>query len=169
VTRRRRIDFEAVRRELAGRCFICELIAGNPEYAHRVVYEDERAIAFLQRFQTLYGYVLVAPKDHREAVVGDFTAEEYLVLQGVVHRVGRAVCQAVPTERLYILSLWSREGNSHVHWHVAPLPPGVPFEEQQLAVLDSDLGIDLDDAELDDLAARIRSALDKTGKEAAGA
>jgi len=68
---RRRIDFEAVRSELAGRCFICELLAGNPEYAHHVVYEDELAIAFLQRFQTLYGYVLVAPKEHREQVVAD--------------------------------------------------------------------------------------------------
>jgi diadenosine tetraphosphate (Ap4A) HIT family hydrolase len=52
---RRRIDFDAVRRELGGRCFVCELLAGNPEFAHHVVYEDEQAIAFLQRFQTLYG------------------------------------------------------------------------------------------------------------------
>jgi diadenosine tetraphosphate (Ap4A) HIT family hydrolase len=169
VTRRRRIDFEAVREALAGRCFICELLAGNPEYAHHVVYEDERAIAFLQRFQTLYGYVLVAPKDHRERVVEDFSAEEYLALQAVVHRVGRAVCRAVPTERLYVLSLGSREGNSHVHWHVAPLPPGVPFERQQLAALDSDLGHDLDGAELEELATRIRTALLDTGKEEAGA
>jgi hypothetical protein len=62
VTRRRRVDFEAVRRDLAGRCFICELVSGNPDYAYKVVYEDDLAIAFLQRFQSLYGYVLVAPK-----------------------------------------------------------------------------------------------------------
>ena len=69
MTRRRRIDYEAVRRDLGGRCFVCELVAGNPDYAHHVVDEDELAIAFLQRFQTLYGYVLVAPKEHREEVV----------------------------------------------------------------------------------------------------
>ena len=90
---RRRIDFEAVRSELAGLCFICELLAGNPEYAHHVVYEDELAIAFLQRFQTLYGYVLVAPKEHREQVVADFSEDEYLELQRVIHRVGRALCE----------------------------------------------------------------------------
>jgi len=121
---RRRIDFEAVRSELAGRCFICELLAGNPEYAHHVVYEDELAIAFLQRFQTLYGYVLVAPKEHREQVVADFSEDEYLELQRVIHLVGRALCRAVPTERLYVLSLGSQEGNRHIHWHLAPLPPG---------------------------------------------
>jgi diadenosine tetraphosphate (Ap4A) HIT family hydrolase len=166
---RRRIDFEAVRSELAGRCFICELLAGNPEYAHQVVYEDELAIAFLQRFQTLYGYVLVAPKEHREQVVADFSEDEYLELQRVIHLVGRALCRAVPTERLYVLSLGSQEGNRHVHWHLAPLPPGVPFEEQQLVALDSDLGLVLDEVELKELAARIRERLAQTGKDPAGA
>jgi diadenosine tetraphosphate (Ap4A) HIT family hydrolase len=166
---RRRIDFEAVRSELAGRCFICELLAGNPEYAHHVVYEDELAIAFLQRFQTLYGYVLVAPKEHREHVVADFSEDEYLELQRVIHLVGRALCRAVPTERLYVLSLGSQEGNRHVHWHLAPLPPGVPFEEQQLVALDSDLGLVLDEVELKELAARIRERLAQTGKDPAGA
>ena len=166
---RRRIDFEAVRSELAGRCFICELLAGNPEYAHHVVYEDELAIAFLQRFQTLYGYVLVAPKEHREHVVADFSEDEYLELQRVIHLVGRALCRAVPTERLYVLSLGRQEGNRHIHWHLAPLPPGVPFEEQQLVALDSDLGLVLDEVELKELAARIRERLAQTGKDPAGA
>jgi diadenosine tetraphosphate (Ap4A) HIT family hydrolase len=164
VKRRRRIDFDALRSELAGRCFICELLAGNPEYAHHVVYEDERAIAFLQRFQTLFGCVLVAPKEHRERVVDDFSADEYLALQAVVHRVGRAVSRAVPTERLYVLSLGSFQGNSHVHWHLAPLPPGVPFEQQQLAAIDTDLGLELCEEELKELAARIRAELPETGK-----
>jgi hypothetical protein len=69
------------------------------------------------------------------------------------------VSRAVPTERLYVLSLGSRQGNSHVHWHLAPLPPGVPFEQQQLAALDTDLGLDLGEAELEELAGRIRAAL----------
>jgi diadenosine tetraphosphate (Ap4A) HIT family hydrolase len=138
--------------------------AANPEYAHHVVYEDELAVAFLQRFQTLYGYVLVAPKEHRERVVEDFSADEYLALQAVVHGVGRAICRAVPTDRLYVLSLGSSEGSSHVHWHLASLPPGVPFERQQLAALDTDLGLGDDE-----LAGRIRAVLAETGKEPPGA
>jgi diadenosine tetraphosphate (Ap4A) HIT family hydrolase len=157
--RHKTIDWEAVRRDVGGRCFICEFLAGNPHFAHRVVYEDDHAIAFLQRFQTLYGYVIVAPKEHREQVTGDFTLDEYLVLQSVVHRVGEAIRRAVPTERLYVLSLGSQDGNSHVHWHLAPLPPGVPFEEQQLTALDSDQGFDLSEDEMGGLADRIRSAL----------
>jgi hypothetical protein len=59
--------------------------------------------------------------------------------------------------------LGSREGNSHVHWHLAPLPRGVPFAQQQLAALDTDLGLDLGDDALDELVARIRAALAETG------
>ena len=55
---RRRIDFDAIRRDLEGRCFICELVAGNPECAHHIVYEDERAVAFLNKYPTLYGWLV---------------------------------------------------------------------------------------------------------------
>jgi len=155
---RKRVDFNAVREELRGRCFICEMLAGNPEYQHHVVYEDERAVAFLNRYPSLYGYALVAPKDHREQVTGDFSLDEYLHLQAVVHRVAEAIRQVVPTERLYVLSLGSQQANRHVHWHLAPKPPGLPFEQQQLAALDSNVVLDLTQAEQADLASRLRDA-----------
>jgi diadenosine tetraphosphate (Ap4A) HIT family hydrolase len=156
--KRRTFDFEALRQRVGDRCFICELIAGNPEFPHHIVYEDEAAIAFLNAYPPLYGYVLVAPREHKEQVTGDFSDTEYLQLQNVVRRVGEAVRRVVPTERLYIFSLGSQQGNRHVHWHVAPLPPGVPFDEQQLAALDADV-LDLSGAEFEQLAARLRDAL----------
>jgi diadenosine tetraphosphate (Ap4A) HIT family hydrolase len=156
---RRRVDFQALRDDLGGRCFICELLAGNPEFAHHVVYEDEAAIAFLNRYPSLYGHTLVAPSRHLEEVTGDFALHDYLALQAVVHRVGEALRSVVNTERLYVLSLGSRQGNPHVHWHLAPLPPGVPFEQQQLAALDTQLVLDVGEDELAALAARIRDTL----------
>jgi diadenosine tetraphosphate (Ap4A) HIT family hydrolase len=160
--RTRPVDFEAIRARLRGRCFICEMLAGNLEFRHHVVYEDETAVAFLNRYPTLYGYVLVAPREHREQVTSDFRRDEYLALQEVVHRVGEAVRRVVPTERLYILSLGSQAGNRHVHWHIAPLPPRVPFAQQQLAALDSNRVLDLSDDEMADLAARIHRAIEET-------
>jgi len=66
----------------------------------------------------------------------------------------------VPTERLYLLSLGSYQGNRHVHWHVVPLPPGVPFEQQQLSALSWDGGIiELSPQERNELADRIRAEL----------
>jgi diadenosine tetraphosphate (Ap4A) HIT family hydrolase len=136
------------------------MVAGNPEYRHEVVYEDETAIVFFNRYPVLYGYLLVAPKAHREQVTGDFSLEEYLALQRVIYRVAEALRQEVPTERMYVLSLGSQQGNRHVHWHVAPLPPDVPFEEQQLAALDIEKGVlDIPAEEMAGLAARLHRRL----------
>jgi len=141
-------------------CFLCEIVAGNPEYTHHLVYDDDVAIAFLNKYPTVYGYTLVAPKEHREQVTGDFSAEEYLELQRVIFRVAEAVRLSTEAERVYILSLGSQQGNSHVHWHIAPLPPGVPFEEQQLAALSIKLGIlDLSEEVMADLAGRISQSM----------
>ena len=64
-------------------------------------------------------------------------------------------------ERVYILSLGSQTGNRHIHWHVAPLPPGVPFEQQQFAALDAERAgvLAMDDPELAELARRIAQAI----------
>ena len=159
---RQAFDLQAYIRDIQTRpCFICELIAGDPAYAHEIVYEDDAAIVFLNKYPPLYGYVLVAPREHREQVTGDFTPAEYLALQQVIYRVAEAVQRVVKPERVYILSLGSQQGNKHVHWHIAPLPPGVPFEQQQLDALRVDGGIlALSDAEMQDLARRIRGNLD---------
>lgn len=141
-------------------CFLCAIAAKEPEYAHHIVYEDAKAFAFLNKYPTLYGYTLVAPKEHREQVTGDFSVNEYLELQRVIHRITEAVRLETAAERVYILSLGSQQGNQHVHWHIAPLPPGVPFKEQQLAALGIERGIlDLTDAEMADFAERLQARL----------
>jgi diadenosine tetraphosphate (Ap4A) HIT family hydrolase len=142
------------------------MVAGNPAYAHEIVYEDDAAIVFLNKYPPLYGYVLVAPREHREQVTGDFTPAEYLALQQVIYRVAEAVQRVVKPERVYILSLGSQQGNKHVHWHIAPLPPGVPFEQQQLEALRMKDGIlQLSAEDMCALAAQLRKALDPTANE----
>ena len=65
-----------------------------------------------------------------------------------------------PTDRLYVLSLGSNDGVAHVHWHLAPLPPGVPFAEQQFHALDIANGyLDLNERELKAIADRIGRAM----------
>jgi len=148
------------RRSREDPCFICRIVARDPGKVHHLVYEDERAIAFLNKYPTLYGYTLVAPRDHREQIAGEFSVDEYLALQRVIHRVGEAIRSEVPTERLYVASLGSQQGNRHVHWHLAPLPPGVPYAQQQLDALDMRLGVlDVPDDDMAGLAARLRRRL----------
>ena len=83
--------------------------------------------------------------------------DEYLTLQRGVYQVAEGVRRSVGSERIYILSLGSQQGNRHVHWHIAPLPYGVPFKQQQLDALMVKNGVmDIPDSEMAELAMRIR-------------
>jgi len=127
---------------------------------HHDVYEDADTIAFLSRYPTLRGYCLVAPKRHVESWVSDLNEAQFLALQGVVYRVAKAVAMTVPTERIYSLSLGSQQGNAHLHWHIAPLPPGVPYHQQQFHALMAENGVlDVTDRTQASLARAIRSHL----------
>ena len=152
-------DLDAyVRRVRTGPCFVCAILARDPAFPdHHIIHEDEGAIVFLAMNPTQYGYTLVAPKEHKEQVAGDFTVEEYLSLQRVVHRVTEAVCEEVGAERMYVLSLGSNQGNAHVHWHIVPLPPSIPYEDQQFAalMLETAGALRIPDGEKAALAARI--------------
>lgn len=155
-------DVEAYLRSVRERpCFICGLVAGDPQFAHHIVFEDDFAIAFLNKYPSLAGYVLVCPRAHVEQVTGDLGLDDYLRLQTVVFAVSEALRETLAVERVYILSLGSQQANSHVHWHVAPLPPGTPFENQQFAALDLERTgvLAMTEPQMADLAARIASAL----------
>jgi diadenosine tetraphosphate (Ap4A) HIT family hydrolase len=121
---------------VGGACFVCRLVRGDPAQPELVVHRDRLAVTFLARPGVVPGHTLVAPVRHAEAVVADFPVAEYLDLQRRVYDVGQAVQAVVPTERLYVLSLGSQQGTAHVHWHVVPLPPGVPYPDQQLGLFD---------------------------------
>lgn len=143
-----------------GQCFICNFVNGDPDFRHHEIARTDNAVAFMNKYPTLEGYVLVAPIEHCEQVTGDMNVAEYLELQKFVYRVGEAVRNVVRPERVYILSLGSQAANAHIHWHVAPLPPGVPLEEQQYHALMHEHGtIEISDAELEQLAKDIRKAL----------
>ena len=160
--RRAQLDLdEYARRAQSNPCFICKVVMGTHHFPHAEIYRDDFAIAFLNRFPTQLGYTLVAPIAHQTQVITDYSREEYLQMQEVIHRVGRAVSAAMSAERLYIMSLGSNQGNAHVHWHIVPLPPGVPYEEQQFAAVMAETKgyLDLPVEKHHELAGRIRAAL----------
>ncbi|MFD4370565.1 HIT family protein [Streptomyces sp. NPDC058486] len=143
-----------------GPCFVCAFLDGHPDYRHHVVFEDADHVAFLDRWPTLPGKVLVAPKRHIEHVVRGFTEDEYTAIMRVVRRVALAVEKVLTPERTYLLSLGSQEANAHVHWHIAGLPAGVPYAQQQFHALMSEHGVlDTSPTETASIAARLREAL----------
>ncbi|MFE5805109.1 HIT family protein [Streptomyces sp. NPDC056491] len=130
-----------VERTRGGPCFVCAYLAGRPGFAHETIHEDEHHVAFLDRWPTLPGKVLVAPKAHIEHAVRDLDAAAYTRLMLVVREVALAVEDVLDCERTYLYSLGSRQGNAHLHWHIAALPPGVPYEQQQFHALMTENGV----------------------------
>jgi ATP adenylyltransferase len=156
-------DMEAFPRGMrTNPCFLCEIAAGANALPEHFVYEDDRAIAFLDAYPRAYGYTLVAPKEHREQVTADFAMKEYLDLQRLVYRVTEAVREEVGAERMYVYTFGSNQGGAHVHWHVVPLPPGVPYEEQQGAWAGWDKGVlKIPSEEMAGLAERISRRIER--------
>ena len=162
MNERKPFDLEAYARDIASKpCFICELVKGNPAFAHHVIWENDETIIFFNKYPTLRGYALVCPKAHREDLAEDLTRDEYLRLQSHVHRLSRALKQVFDAERIYVLSLGSQQANKHLHWHVAPLPKGVPLEQQQYHALMAENGVlQIPDAEMATMAREIRAAFE---------
>ncbi|MFD9515848.1 HIT family protein [Streptomyces sp. NPDC059979] len=162
---REAMDLESyVERTRSGPCFVCAFLSGHPDYPHETVFEDEHHVAFLDRWPTLPGKVLVAPKSHIEHAVRDLDAAAYTRLMLVLREVALAVEDALDSERTYLYSLGSQQGNSHLHWHIAALPPGVPYEEQQFHALMTENGVLAPSPrEVADTASRLRGAIAARG------
>ena len=160
-TDRQSTDLEAYSaRARSGPCFVCAFLAGHPDYRHETVFEDQHHVAFLDKWPTVPGKVLVAPEAHIEHVVRDLDEAAYLRLMQVVREVALAVESVCGSERTYLYSLGSQQGNAHLHWHVAALPAGVPYEQQQFHALMTENGtLPYTDAEAAALGERLRAAL----------
>lgn len=157
---RKPFDLKAYVSDIGTRpCFICELVKGNPAAFHHIISRDEETIIFLSKYPTLPGYCLVCPTEHLEDLAEDLSLEAYLTLQGKVHRLSRALKYVFDAERIYVLSLGSQQGNRHLHFHVAPLPRGVPYEQQQFHALMAENGVlDISSDDMAALAATIGDA-----------
>lgn len=156
VPKRYAMDWRAYhQRARSGACFICQIVSRHPDFPAHILYEDDIAIAFLDRYPRVPGYTLLAPRTHRTGVTRDFAAAEFLALQERLHKVAEAVREEMQAERLYLLALGSNQGNAHVHWHIVPLPPGTPYEQQQLEIYRLDILKQFPE-ELTELAARLR-------------
>jgi len=142
VVERQTMDLEAYSaRARSGPCFVCALVEGHPDYAHETILEDREHVAFLDRWPTVPGKVLVAPKRHVEHVVRDLDEAAYVRLMRFVRVIAQAVESVLSVERTYLYTLGSQQGNAHLHWHIAGLPPEVPYEHQQFHALMTENGV----------------------------
>lgn len=133
-------------------CVFCEIVAGNRQ-AH-VVYEDDRALAFLDARPVFHGHTLVVPREHLETLP-DLPDDLIEPLFAAVQRVTVAVVEAMEADGAFVAqNNHVSQSVPHFHAHVVPRRfkdglkgffwPRHPYD---------------DDSQAADAAARIRAAL----------
>jgi histidine triad (HIT) family protein len=111
-------------------CIFCRLIGGEETVS--LVYEDDRAIAFLDIQPSSPGHTLVVPKDHYETL---FDLPEPLALHciRVAKRIAPGIVAAVGASALNVFSPNGQAGGQdvpHFHWHLIPVREGDDFALQ---------------------------------------
>lgn len=136
-------------------CVFCRIIGGEEMVS--LVYEDERAIAFLDIQPASRGHTLVVPKDHHETLF-DLPDDLSSHCIEVARRIAPGILAATGAHALNLFSPNGHVGGQdvpHFHWHLIPVsvredfilqlpPPGAAIPGR---------------AELDVMAARIGRAI----------
>ncbi len=103
-------------------CIFCNIAKG--EVPASVIYEDDRAIAFLDINPVSEGHTLVAPKQHC-ADIHEITDDEIAYLYKVVKKISGAVKQAMGAAGIKVEQNNGRSSGQiifHFHIHIIPTP-----------------------------------------------
>ena len=136
-------------------CIFCDIIAGNLPAS--LVYEDDLAIAFMDINPVNTGHVLVIPKQHYT-----YLSDMDEATGGHLFKIAMRVQNAIRLSGLKCegINLFLADGEAafqevfHVHLHVFPRFKGDPFK------IDADWSVHPPRQELDEVAGRIREAMD---------
>lgn len=136
-------------------CIFCRIIGGEEMVS--IVYEDDRAIAFLDVQPASQGHTLVVTKDHYETLF-DVPEELLTHCMAVAKRIAPGLRRAVGAQAINVFSANGRAGGQdvlHFHLHLIPIREGEPFA---LQLPPDDAPIPMR-SELDITAARIGRAI----------
>lgn len=101
-------------------CIFCKIVAGRIPCTR--VYEDEKALAFMDISPLNKGHLLVIPKEHFGNIM-DIDPDLYGRLSGIVCRLSKAVKDALNPDGINVLQLNGEAANQvvpHLHMHLVP-------------------------------------------------
>jgi histidine triad (HIT) family protein len=123
-------------------CTFCKMV--RREASASLVYEDEKAMAFLSNRPVNAGHTLVIPKKHYENIF-EISEEEIAHLFKVVRKVAHAVKRAENAEGIRIVQNNGEAAGQvifHLHVHIIPMyktiPPLHHREIREASALESD-------------------------------
>jgi diadenosine tetraphosphate (Ap4A) HIT family hydrolase len=78
---------------------------------------------------TLPGWLVLIPRRHVTSIA-ELTLPEATELGPLLHRLSRALHDAVGCQKTYVMQFAEAEGFSHVHFHLVPRMPDLPAEHR---------------------------------------
>lgn len=106
-------------------CLFCKIIA--KESPADFLYEDDRAVVFLDIYPNAPGHALVVPRNHTSNFL-DTSTEDLNHMVEVVRRVTPAIKEAFGYEGFNVLSNNGEAAGqfikNHAHWHIIPRKKG---------------------------------------------
>ena len=101
-------------------CIFCQIVTKNLPNA--IIYEDEKFLAFLDRYPINYGHSLIIPKVHFDNILEmppDLVGEMYTL----VPHIARAIINSINGNGFNVSQNNGRSANQiipHVHVHIIP-------------------------------------------------
>lgn len=122
----------------------------NREIPGEIIAEDDKFIAILDIMPLVHGHTLVIPKQETDYIF-DLEGETLSAMMLFAKRVARAVRKAVPCQRIGVSVIGLEVPHTHVHLVPINSADDLNFTRPKLKP---------SPAELAEMAARIRAALD---------
>lgn len=134
-------------------CIFCKIAEGK--VASKLIYEDDRTMAFLDINPGAPGHTLVIPKVHRDTIL-DMSEDEICSMFLTVAKVIKAIEKVIKPEGVNVFQNNRPAAGqvvNHVHVHIFPRfhGDGIDFKWRRV-VLDSD--------DLDNIASKIKRGLE---------
>lgn len=95
-------------------CFICKGLILPEE----IIYEDNKIIAFLDKYPPTKGYTLIATKKHYEDI-SEISKSEYQKIQKHLYKIAIAIKKSFNPNKICILN--SGDILKHFHFHIIPI------------------------------------------------
>ncbi|WP_340688023.1 HIT domain-containing protein [Amycolatopsis coloradensis] len=120
-------------------CVFCEIAAGR-EGAGRVLFEDERTIAFLDHTAVMPGHTLVIPRAHA-ADLWEISAEDAAAVMRTVHSMAARIREVLRPDGLTLFQANRSAGWQdvfHLHVHLVPRATGDHLTRPWVAAVKGD-------------------------------
>ena len=115
---------------------------------------------------SLPGWLVLVPRRHVTSIA-ELTDEEAFALGSWQGRLSRALHEVTGCVKTYVMQFAEKNGFDHVHFHIVPRMPDLPVDRRGPGIfqyLDPSDGQSLSEAQRDELARALQTALTRAGR-----